>query len=45
MDVEEYEALLDIGFATPSIDQDTPPTFGTPISCATMCLRLLSKVI
>lgn len=44
MDVGEYEPFLAMGFNTPPIDHDTPPTFGTMLSCVSVGIRLLSKV-
>ncbi|ESO92947.1 hypothetical protein LOTGIDRAFT_175627, partial [Lottia gigantea] len=44
MDISEYEPILGLGFSTPSIDQEAPPTFGMLISCITSCFRLLSKI-
>ncbi|KAK6196211.1 hypothetical protein SNE40_001479 [Patella caerulea] len=44
MDISEYEPLLGMGFCTPSIDQETAPTFGMLISCITSCFRLLTKI-
>ena len=45
MDIGEYEPFLAIGFSTPPVDQDIPPTFGTLLSCVSVCMRLLLKVI
>ncbi|XP_053381028.1 nucleoporin NUP188-like isoform X2 [Mercenaria mercenaria] len=44
MDVGEYEPFLALGFSTPPADQDTPPTFGTMLSCVSVGLRLLTKM-
>ena len=44
MDMCEYEPLIDLGFSTPSVDQESPLTFGSLISCVTACLRRLHKV-
>ncbi len=44
MDVAEYDPVLRIGFSTPAVDQENPPTFGAMVSCISMCIRLLSKV-
>ena len=44
MDVCEFEPVLMIGFSTPAVDQDSPPTFGAMVSCISLCIRLLSKV-
>lgn len=44
MDVGEYDPMLMVGFNTPAVDQDSPPTFGAMISCISLCIRLLSKV-
>ena len=44
MDIGEYEPFLAVGFSTPPVDQDVPPTFGTLLSCVNVCLRLLMKV-
>ena len=44
MDIGEYEPFLAIGFSTPPVDQDIPPTFGTLLSCVSVCMRLLMKV-
>lgn len=44
MDVGEYEPFLAMGFNTPPIDHETPPTFGTMLSCVSVGIRLLSKV-
>ena len=44
MDIGEYEPFLAMGFSTPPVDQDIPPTFGTLLSCVSVCMRLLTKV-
>ncbi|XP_052220538.1 nucleoporin NUP188-like [Dreissena polymorpha] len=44
MDVGEYEPFLGVGFSTPPADQDTPPTFGTMLSCVNIAIRLLAKL-
>ncbi|KAK7095521.1 nucleoporin NUP188-like [Littorina saxatilis] len=43
MDMCEYEPLIDLGFSTPSVDQESPLTFGSLVSCVTACLRRLQK--
>ncbi|XP_025113317.1 LOW QUALITY PROTEIN: nucleoporin NUP188 homolog [Pomacea canaliculata] len=44
MDMCEFEPLVDLGFSTPSVDHQSPLTFGSLISCVSACLRQLSKV-
>ena len=44
LDTSEFEPLLDIAFGSPVMDQDSIPSFGTPLTCANLCLRLLNKV-
>ncbi|XP_048244998.1 nucleoporin NUP188-like [Haliotis rufescens] len=44
MDISEFDCFLGLGFSTPSVDQETQPTFGTFISCVTTCYRILSKL-
>ncbi|CAH1785634.1 unnamed protein product, partial [Owenia fusiformis] len=44
MDLSEYDPFLGIGFSTPSIDNDTPPTFGTLVSGINVCVRFLQKL-
>ena len=44
MDVGEFSPFLDMGFSSPPVDHDTPPTFGTMLSCVTVAIRILSKV-
>ncbi|XP_076436935.1 nucleoporin NUP188-like [Babylonia areolata] len=43
MDMYEFEPLVDLGFSTPTVDQESPLTFGSLISCVTACLRRLHK--
>ncbi|KAL8562821.1 hypothetical protein ACOMHN_004513 [Nucella lapillus] len=43
MEMCEYDPLVDLGFSTPSVDQESPLTFGSLISCVTACLRRLYK--
>ncbi|XP_077986150.1 nucleoporin NUP188-like [Glandiceps talaboti] len=44
MDVSDYVILFNLGFSTPSIDQDTPPSFGCLVACINMCVRVLYKL-
>ena len=44
MDTSEYEALLDNAFGGPVMDHDSTPSFGTPLTCASLCLRMINKV-
>ena len=44
MDIGEFEPFLVMGFNAPPVDQDIPPTFGTLLTCVSVCLRLLMKV-
>jgi nuclear pore complex protein Nup188 len=44
MDVGEYVPILAIGFSTPSLEQDTPPSFGTLVSSTNLCVQLLAKL-
>jgi len=43
IDVSQWEPILDSGFSTPSIDQDSPVNFGSMVSCVNVCLRALTK--
>ena len=44
MDISEFEPFLKIGFSTPSVEQDSEPTFGTMVSSINICLKFLTKV-
>ncbi|XP_063966754.1 nucleoporin NUP188-like [Lytechinus pictus] len=44
LDVSEYPMLYCLGFSTPSLDQKTPASFGTLISCINWCLQMLPKL-
>lgn len=44
IDYGKWHLLLDANFATPSVDQDGPLSFGTILACVNMCLKLLVKV-
>ncbi|KAK3087060.1 hypothetical protein FSP39_001128 [Pinctada imbricata] len=45
MDYTEYEPFLAIGFTPPSTDQDSPPSFGTLMSCVRdVCVGILNKL-
>ncbi|XP_052790535.1 nucleoporin NUP188-like isoform X2 [Mya arenaria] len=44
MDVGEFSPLVEIGFSTPPVDHDAPPTFGTLLSCITIAIKMLSKL-
>ncbi|KAL3870342.1 hypothetical protein ACJMK2_038416 [Sinanodonta woodiana] len=43
MDINEYEPFLAVGFSTPTVHNDSAPTFGTLLSCISVCMRMLSK--
>ena len=44
-DVSTFDAFIGIAFGVPSADKHvTGPTFGTLVSIANLCLKLLSKV-
>jgi len=44
MDISEFEPFLKIGFSTPSVEQDSEPTFGTMVSSINICLKFLTKI-
>ncbi|XP_072176210.1 nucleoporin NUP188-like [Diadema setosum] len=44
LDVTEYPVLYSLGFSTPSLDQKTPASFGTLLSCINWCLQMLPKL-
>ena len=43
-DVSDFEPLLQISFNSPSVEQDSIPSFGTLITCVNTCMRIIMKV-
>ncbi|XP_039272759.2 nucleoporin NUP188-like [Styela clava] len=43
VDPEEYQPILSIGFSTPSLDQVSPPTFGTIINASNVSWKVISQ--
>ncbi|KAK2190357.1 hypothetical protein NP493_83g05006 [Ridgeia piscesae] len=43
-DVSDFEPLLQISFNSPSVEQDSIPSFGTLITCVNTCMRIIMKM-
>ncbi|XP_033122077.1 nucleoporin NUP188 homolog [Anneissia japonica] len=44
IDVSEFPLLFALAFTSPTVDHDSPPSFGSLVACINTCVRFLSKL-